>query len=75
MFCKSFRKALVLGTKIVKNSLIQSENFFLGTTSFGDGNFRTNSHDNITLIVLAIAARDKLRDKNLARDEEKVGHP
>ena len=49
--------------------------FFLETTSFRDCNFRTNSHDNITLIVVAIAARDKLREENLACDKEKVGHP
>ena len=99
MFCKSFRKALiiqrqnqvhnqsedlsfffnerlVLGTKIVKNSLVQSEElFFLETTSFGDRNFRTILHNNITLIVSAIATRDKLRDENLACDEKKVEHP
>ena len=42
--------------------------FFLENTSFGDGNFHTNLHDNIALIVSAIAARDKLRDENLAND-------
>ena len=49
--------------------------FFLENTSFGDRNFRTISHDNTTLIVLAIAARDKLKDKNLAGDQKKAGHP
>ena len=37
--------------------------FFLENTSFGDENFLMNSHDNITLIVLAIAARDNLETK------------
>ena len=49
--------------------------FLLENTSFGDENFRIDSHDNITLIVLAIAARDKFREKNLARDEQKVEQP
>ena len=63
--------------KIVEKTLIQSEDvffFFLENTSFGDENFYTNSHDNITLIVSVIAARDKLR-QNLVCDEQKVGHP
>ena len=71
MFCKRIQ----CQNKVAKNSLIQCEDLFLDNTSFGDGNFCTNSHDNITLIVSAIAARAKLRDKNLTRDEQKVGHP
>ena len=54
----------------VNQTLILSEDLFLlKNTCFGDGNFRTNLHDNITLIISAIAARDKLAYKNLVRDE------
>ena len=75
MFCKSFRKALIQPqNKVAKNLLIQCEDLFFLRTRLLE-NFCTNSHDNITLIVLAIAARDKLRDKNLARDEQKAGSP
>ena len=56
--------------KIAYQTLIFSEDlFFLDNTCFGDGNFLTNSHENITLITAAIVARDKFSHKYLARDE------
>ena len=60
---------MVLGMKIANQRLILSEDFFLDNTCFENRNFRTNSHENITLIIAAIAARDKLTHKYLASDE------
>ena len=48
---------------------------FFGVHIFWRQKFYTNSHDNITLIVSAIAASNKFRDENLAHDEQKDGYP
>ena len=70
-----FREHMVLEKKIVKQTLIQSEDFFFSeNTCFGDTNFRTYSHDDIILNISAIAAFDKLTDENLASDEQKIEH-
>ena len=58
---------MILVMKIVKQTLIQSEDhFFLKNTSFEDRNFLTNLHGKITLIISAIAALYNLTDENLA---------
>ena len=68
--CRNVLQKLFEGAK-----LIQCGDLFLENTSFGDGKFCTNSHDNITLIVSAIAARDKFRDENLAATNKRLDTP
>ena len=66
---------MVLETKISNQVLISGEDLLLENASLRDRSFRTNSHEIIALITVAIAARDKLRHENLARDEQKIVHP